>query len=238
MGEITGIPAGNISLLKPNIVLQRPKPDDIEYWVATAVKQNYALQAKQFDIQSAKKDIDIQRSAHYPTIQADGASNKAKTSPPVPVKANTNSIGVTLSVPIFSGGRITAKTRQSQHQYEIAVQQAENVERQVKSNVRQAFRGILTQISQIKALQQSVISSKSALDATQAAFEVGTRTIVDVLNAQSDLLNAKSNLSKARYDYIIASFKLKRFSGILQMQDVNIINSWLEPAPKMEDATG
>jgi outer membrane protein len=234
MGEITGIPAGNISLLKSNIVLQRPKPDDIEYWVRTAVSQNYALQAKRFDAEAAKKDISIARAANYPTLEADGSTNKAKSAPPAPVVANTNTIGVTLTLPLFSGGKILAKTRQAEHQYQIAIEQAINVERQIKSNVRQAFRGILTQISQIKALQQSVISSKSALDATQAAFEVGTRTIVDVLNSQSDLLNAQSNLSKARYDYIIASFKLKRYAGILTLEDINIINKWLQPAPKDE----
>jgi len=113
-----------------------------------------------------------------------------------------------------------------------SLQKAIEAERSVVSNVRQAYRGILTQISQVIALQQSVISNKSALDATQAAFEVGTRTIVDVLNAQSDLLRARSDLSKAKYDYIIESFKLKRYVGLLTVEDVNIVNSWLQTPPK------
>lgn len=228
MGEITGVPAKNVNILKANISLHSPQPDNIEFWVDEAVKQNFALQAKLFDVESAKRNIAIQRAGHYPTIQVDGSTTKAKSAPPSAVKANTNTIGISLSVPIFSGGKTSAKTRQAAHEYEIAVQQADNIRRQVKSNVRQAYRGILTQISQVKALQQSVISSKSALDATEAAFSVGTRTIVDVLNSQSDLLRAKSNLSKARYDYITASFKLKRFAGTLSIADINIINGWLQ----------
>lgn len=231
MGEITGEPAGNINLLRSNIILHAPIPDDIEFWVRAAVKQNYALQAKNFDVEAARKNILIQRAANYPTLEADGATSFAKTSPPLPVKANTNSVSLTVTLPVFSGGKLIAKTQQAIHEFEITVQQALNTERQVVSNIRQAYRGVLTQISQIKALQQSVISSKSALDATTAAFEVGTRTIVDVLNAQTDLLRAMSNLSKARYDYIVASFTLKRFSGVLKIEDVNIINSWLVPAP-------
>lgn len=232
MGEITGTPAKNISLLKGNIHLQRPQPDDAEYWVKAATEQNYDIQSKRFEIEAARKNKAIQRSGHLPTLSANASTSKAKTVPPGQLVANTNAITVTLTVPLFNGGKINSQTRQAAHQYEIAVQQMLDTERKVVSNVRQAYRGILTQISQIKALQQSVISSKSALDATQAAFEVGTRTIVDVLNAQSDLLRARSNLSKARYDYILASFRLKRFAGVLQVQDINIVNSWLQPAAK------
>lgn len=231
MGEITGVPAGNVSLLKPNISLYQPKPDSMEQWVTDALKQNFGLQASIYDMKAAKKNIDIQRAGHYPTLQADGSTTKSKTAPPSPVVANANSIGVTVTLPLFTGGSVNSKTRQAYHQYEFALQQAEGLSRQIKSNVRQAYRGVLTQISQVKALQQSVISSKSALDATSAAFDVGTRTIVDVLNAQSELLRTRSNLAKSRYDYIVASFRLKRYTGILTVEDINVVNSWLYPAP-------
>lgn len=232
MGNITGTAAGNISSLKNSINLQRPVPDDIEYWVNAALKQNFALQAKEFEAIAAQKNISQQRAGHLPTLDLSANSTKAKTMPPSPspsILARTNTVSLNLNVPIYSAGKISAKTRQAVAEHQTALQQAKDVRLQTISNIRQAYRGIITQISQIKALQQSVISSKSALDATEAAFEAGTRTIVDVLNAQSSVLNAKSNLSKARYDYIIASFRLKRFSGILSSNDLNIINSWLEP---------
>lgn len=232
MGEITGVPAKKINIMKSSVTLHRPQPDSMDYWVKSAIEQNYDLQAKRYDVAVAKKNIDIQKAGHYPTIQANGASNVSRSVPPAPVVANSNSIGVTLTVPLFNAGKIVAQTNQARFQYDSAKQKAIEAERTVVSNVRQAYRGILTQISQVTALQQSVISNKSALDATQAAFEVGTRTIVDVLNAQSDLLRAKSDLSKAKYDYIIESFKLKRYVGLLTVEDVNIVNSWLQVAPK------
>jgi outer membrane protein len=232
MGEITGVPAKDLNILKDSIKLHDPRPNDIEEWVRSSVKQNYDLQSKRYDIASAKKNIDIQRAGHYPTITANGASNVSRSVPPEPVRANTNTIGLTLNLPLFNGGKIISQTKQAVYQTDLAIQKEIQAERTVISNVRQAFRGILTQISQVKALQQSVISGKSALDATQAAFEVGTRTITDVLNAQSDLLQAQSDLDKAKYDYIIDSIKLKRYSGIASAEDVNNINAWLQPAPK------
>ncbi len=231
MGEITGIPAGDINILKPSITLHRPVPDDIDYWVKTAINQNYELQAKRYDVLVAKKNVDIQRAGHYPVISANGATNVSKSVPPLQYRANTNTIGVTLNMPLFNSGKIIAQTRQAAKEYDAAKQKAIETERVLVSNVRQAFRGVLTQISEVKALQQSVISNKSALDATQAAFEVGTRTIVDVLNAQSDLLQAQSDLSKAKYNYIVDSLKLKRFAGIIEVQDINIVNTWLQLPP-------
>lgn len=227
MGEITGTPAGNIDILKYEINLHRPTPDSMDYWVNAAISKNYNLQSKLYDVAAAKKNIAIQRSGHYPTIQANGSTNVSKTIPPAPEVTNTNSIGVTLNFPIFNSGKIVAQTNQAKYQYDYTRQQAIETERNIVSNTRQAYRGVLTQISQVKALEQSVISNQSALDATQAAFEVGTRTIVDVLNAQSDLLSVQNFLAKSKYNYIIESIKLKRYASQLTVQDINIINSWL-----------
>lgn len=232
MGEITGVPADEIDILKYEINLHRPVPDSMEYWVKAALEQNYNLKSKHYDVNVAKKNISIQRAGHYPTIQANGSTNVSKSIPPAPEIANTNTIGLTLNLPLFNSGKIVSQTNQAKFQYDIARQKEIETERNIVSNTRQAYRGVLTQISQVKALQQSVISNKSALDATQAAFEVGTRTIVDVLNAQSDLLSVQNFLAKAKYDYIVESIKLKRYASQLTVQDVNIINSWLHKAPK------
>lgn len=227
MGQITGTPIKSINTLKNTINFNHPKPDNMEHWVQSSILQNYALQSKRFEMEAARNNKFAQSSGHLPTLLADGSITTAKSSLPTQIISNTNSIGLTLSIPIFSSGKTSSKTRQAVYQYELSKQRALEIERQVTSNVRQSYRGVLTHISQIKALQQSVISGQSALDATQAAFEAGTRTILDVLNAQSDLLNNKRNLSKARYDYILANFKLKYYASILQIDDVNAINKWL-----------
>lgn len=232
MGEITGIPAKNINILKYNISLHRPVPDDMEYWVKTALQQNYDLQAKRYDMAAAKVNISIQRAGHYPTLTATGGANKSRSVPPEPVVAATNTVGVTLNLPLFNSGKIISQTRQAAIQYDTSKEKEIQAQRNVMSNVRQAYRGVLTQISQVKALQQSVISNKSALDATSAAFQVGTRTIVDVLNAQSDLDRVQADLAKSKFTYIIESFKLKRYAGVIQDGDVQVINTWLQPPPK------
>lgn len=232
MGEITGIPAKNINILKYNINLHKPVPNDMDYWVKTALLQNYDLQSKRYTMAAAKKNISIQRSGHYPTLSASGAANVSRSSPPSPAIANTNTVGLTLNLPLFNSGKVIAQTRQAAYQYDTSKQEEIQAARNVESSVRQAYRGVLTQISQVQALQQSVISNKSALDATSAAFQVGTRTIVDVLNAQSDLDRVQSDLAKAKFSYIIESFKLKRFAGVIQDSDIQIINTWLQPPPK------
>ncbi|HSX20752.1 MAG TPA: TolC family outer membrane protein [Gammaproteobacteria bacterium] len=232
MGEITGVPAKNVNILKYNITLHKPHPDDIDYWVKTTITTNYDLQSKRYDIAAAKKNISIQRAGHYPTLTANGASNVSRSVPPDPEISNTNTIGLTLNLPLFNSGKVISQTRQAAAEYDTAKQKEIQAERTAISNVRQAYRGVLTQISQVKALQQSVISNKSALDATSAAFQVGTRTIVDVLNSQSDLDQAQTDLEKAKYNYILESLKLKRYAGIIQDSDIQIVNTWLQPPPK------
>ncbi|MBT8449116.1 MAG: TolC family protein, partial [Gammaproteobacteria bacterium] len=96
-------------------------------------------------------------------------------------------------------------------------------------NTRSAYLGVEASIAAIKALQQSVISQESALEATQAGFEVGTRTIVDVLLSTRNLFSARSRLAQARYNYVIAILSLKQAAGILTEDDLSMVNQWIEP---------
>ena len=162
-----------------------------------------------------------------PTLRLTGDIIHSKSSPPLQTKATTRNIGVTLTLPVWNGGALSSRARQTVHEYQVASHVTKEQSREIASTTRQSYRSILTKISQVKALKQAVISSDSALEATQAAFAVGTRTIVDVLNAQSDLLNAKRNYSNARYDYIIESLKLKQAAGTLGETDVHALNNWL-----------
>lgn len=156
--------------------------------------------------------------------------------PPAPVQDNnrTREIAVALNVPVFSGGAMVAETQQAIFKSNAALQQLEGVYRDAESSTRVAYNSVLTQISQVDALFQCVKSSKVALKATQAATEVGTRTIVDVLNAQSDLLNTQRDYAKARYDYIVNGLKLKQATGSLNLLDLAQVNDLLEQEVKKE----
>ena len=127
---------------------------------------------------------------------------------------------------------LSPKTRQAVHTYEQTQKQVETLYRKTESNTRQAYRGVLTQISQVAAQKQAIISTDSALKATEASFNVGTRTIVDVLTAQTNLIQAQQDYANARYDYIIQSVLLKQAAGTLCPEEVQHINTWLiEPSP-------
>lgn len=141
---------------------------------------------------------------------------------------DSSSIGVTLNVPIYSGGATSSAVRQAQSSYVAASQDLNSAYRQVVRNTRNAYNTVVAGVSAIKALEQSVISAESALKATEAGFEVGTRTIVDVLNSTRNLYNAKRNLSSTRYGYIQAILLLKRFGGTISEQDVSDINKGLK----------
>lgn len=226
LAEITGQPIKQFSSLRKKLKLIPPEPADMTKWVETALDQNFSLQAAQYTSDAAKAEVRIQQGGHMPTVNINGNVNR-QTSTPFSAKGTTSNIGLQVTMPIFSGGSITSKTRQAMHLYEKNQRDVETLHRQVKSNTRQAYRGVLTQISQAKALKQAIVSNASALEATEASFTVGTRTIVDVLDSQTNLIQAEQDYANARYDYILQTLRLKQAAGTLCPEDIKHINSWL-----------
>ena len=131
-------------------------------------------------------------------------------------------------MPIYSGGRVTSKTKQARFDYEAAQENLDKQRRTVNRQVRDAYRGVVSGISRVEALKASTVSAQSALEATEAGFEVGTRTMVDVLNAQRDLFRARSNYSQVRYSYILSGLQLKQAAGTLAPADMDKVNNWLK----------
>jgi outer membrane protein len=146
-------------------------------------------------------------------------------------QSDSQSIGITLNVPIYSGGATSSAVRQAQSNFVAASQDLHQTHRNVVRNTRNAYNTVIAAVSAIKALGQSVVSAESALKATEAGFEVGTRTIVDVLESTRNLYNAKRNLSSTRYAYIQNILTLKRAAGTISEQDLININNGLS-APK------
>ncbi len=224
--EMTGQPIQTFSSLRDTLALKTPDPIEIEKWVTTALAQNFGLQAARAQVEATHTDIKLSQGNHLPAFSVNGSINRA-TATPMSTKNTNSAIGLQVSLPIFSGGSISSKTRQAMHTYQHAQKQMGVLHRQVESNTRQSYRGVLTQISQITALKQAIVSNASALKATLAAFDVGTRTIADVLTAQSNLIHAEQKYANARYDYILHSIKLKEAAGTLSPEDIQHINQWL-----------
>ncbi|MGL5237503.1 MAG: TolC family protein, partial [Plesiomonas shigelloides] len=143
-----------------------------------------------------------------------------------------SSVGITLSIPIYSGGRTSSEVRQAEYGFISSSEALEQAYREIQKNVRAAHNNIVASISSIKANEQAVVSAKSALDATEAGYEVGTRTIVDVLNSTRSLYNTNRQLANARYDYLINTLNLQGAVGVLNENNILVLNKVLNtPSP-------
>ncbi len=245
--EITGSYTERLSRLKENIPLETPQPANITDWEKVAERSNINLRSNQLAVEIARQEIKRQFASHYPTLDFSSSfsdnsskgvttvqSNDPMTGLPLPPSitptgrdSDGTTWALTFSIPIFSGGRTSSQVKQAQADYADASQELERVHRQVTRQTRSAYRGVVANISSIKALTQSQISNQSALEATKAGFDVGTRTMVDVLLSTTNLFNAKRTLARSRYDYVVNVLKLKQAAGILTQDDLAKVNSWL-----------
>ena len=206
-----------------------PNPNSADEWQQTAEAKNLDLITAQVGINIAKQSIDIARASHYPTLDF-GANYNSKDGETNGVDApvlDDYSVGVTLNVPIYSGGAVQSSVRQAQNRFVLASQDLMQTHRGVVRTTRNAYNTVIATISGIRAFEQSVLSASKALEATEAGFEVGTRTIVDVLDSTRNLYNAKRNLSTSRYAYIQNVLLLKRAGGTITDEDITAINTGL-----------
>jgi len=229
--ELTGTEPGTLEILQPEIPLVPPDPAVEGKWVDIATDQNPLLLAAREATETARQEIEIQRSGHYPNVDLTAGytwRNNDFGGFGIAQERNDSAIGVQMTLPLYQGGLVVANTRQSQYQFNQAqenqVQQQRATERQARDN----FRGVMTGISKVTALKQAVVSNEKALEAAEAGFEVGTRTIVDVLDTQRDLLGAKRDHARSRYDYLLDMLRLKQAAGILEEGDLNLINELLQ----------
>ncbi len=245
--EITGKYHDRISVLDTNrFSATAPSPESVTEWLSIAQDSNLDLLAQRFARDVAKEDIEIARSGHYPTVglrASYGSSDTEQTFAQAndagdlvsqtsePGWLSNNSIGLSLNVPIYQGGSVSANTERTRANYVVASENLELTYRQTVRQVRSSYNDVKASISTIRALEQSVVSAQSALQATEAGFDVGTRTIVDVLNSTRNLFDARRNLADARYNFVVAIISLKQAAGTLTKDDLMQINQSLKPAP-------
>lgn len=205
-----------------------PNPQNQESWVYAANCYNLEIQIDQAAANAAKANIKTQMSGHLPTLDLSMQAGVIKPQPPALKEFFPNQvITLTANFPLFQGGAVMSRTRQAQAQYTEALKNVEHRRRIVDSDVRQRYRGILTGISEVNALAESVISNKSALESIRAGYAAGTRTLVDVLNAESKLLSVERDYALARYFYLLEGLRLKRSAGILKCEDLQSVNQFL-----------
>ncbi|MDP5147589.1 outer membrane channel protein TolC [Shewanella sp. ULN5] len=227
--EITGIDHKSLNILDTNrFSAGAPAPEKSTDWLKMAETSNLSLLAQRIGKDIASETIKLYNAGHMPSLSLDAGYTKGFDQSPTEDFDNSN-IGITLRVPIFEGFKVSSQVKQAQFQYVEASEKLEQTHRGVVKDVRNNFNNVSASISSIRAYEQSVVSSESALKATQAGFEVGTRTIVDVLNRTRDLYDSKRKLSDARYGYINSIVALKQAAGTLNEDDVIAINNGLMP---------
>ncbi|MBS0432858.1 MAG: TolC family outer membrane protein [Proteobacteria bacterium] len=238
LSQITGKPVGELRKLTDELPLDKPQPDSIDAWVNLAVQTNPALQSQRDVVEASNHNITVARAGHLPTLNAQVSYSDSPSwgAPPIgglpasfgDAESHDTVVGLVLQVPIFSGGLTQSRVRQSIAQRDEQADVLEQDRRNVVRNTRSAFNAIEAGISSVEAQKQAVVSAEKALEATQAGFEVGTRTIVDVLISQQNLLQAQSDYSQARHAFVINQLTLKDSAGTLDVKDVEAANALLQ----------
>ncbi|MFV2060370.1 MAG: TolC family outer membrane protein [Gammaproteobacteria bacterium] len=230
--EITGILYPTFKSLKIDTPLLRPEPANIDDWIKTAIDNNIALFVANKNMNINKQEISRAQSGHYPTLDLVAAANRSTSSTSfgpefVDIDRDSTSISLQLNMALYEGGRTSSRSQQAQYSYQQSRQLYELQRRSTERETRTSYLTVIANISQVKALKQALASSKIALKATQAGFEVGTRTAVDVLNSQRELYRAERDYARSRYNYILETLRLRLAAGTLNDTDINNVNTWL-----------
>jgi outer membrane protein len=226
--EITGRYHPEIMPLQSEFDLARPDPDNIDAWTDTALQQNLAVAAAQADSEAASLGIAIEESARYPTVNAVGSAGFNKGGGQFgSTEVFSSDVGLEVNVPFYTGGNVSSRTREARYRHEATLNTLEEARRLAHRSVRDAFNSVVSGVSRIQALKQAVVSTQTALEATQAGFDVGTRTTVDVVAAERDVSRARRDYARARYDYIVDSIRLREAAGTLDPVILVDLDRWL-----------
>lgn len=227
--ELTGTLPEQPEILQPDIPLLAPEPARDEQWVAAASEQNPLVLAARAAATTAREEVRVQQSGHYPTLDltANYTYRDTQFGGFVPLERNDSGVGLELNLPIYQGGLVTSQTRQSRYLYNQAMEEQAKQQRAIERQTRDNYRGVISGISRVNALQRAIQSNEKAYEAAESGFEVGTRDIIDVLDAQRELLRARRDHARSRYDYLLDTLRLRQAAGILEEADLVQINEWL-----------
>jgi outer membrane protein len=230
--QIIGTPPSTLTPLRPDLTIEAPQPNSMEDWVASARGGNFGVKANEAAFEIATREIERRRAGHYPNLDlvarhVDNTTLSVTTLGTPRVHIQQSSIGLELSVPIYAGGSVNSLTREAVSLRERARQDLETSRRAAEFNARQSFLNVTNGMAQVKALEQALVSSDTALQSNKVGYEVGVRINIDVLNAQQQVFQTKRDLSRARYDTILNGLRLKAAAGTLNEADVEAVNRLL-----------
>ena len=231
LAEITGQPISGLKGLPDDFRPELPAEQNAQAWVDRAVEQNPDLKSAQYQLESAQHGVSSARAGHYPTLSFRGNYSNGTDWDSIPGTLSQDgegySWGVTLSVPIFSGGATQSGVRQALAQRDRASDGLEQTRRALIRNTSNAYQALVAGVSEVEARRLAVVSAQSALDASQVGLEVGTRTVLDVLQNQRTLFQAQVEYAQARYNFLQNRLLLEQAAGTLDGADVQDVNRLL-----------
>ncbi|MFT6275822.1 MAG: outer membrane protein [Halioglobus sp.] len=240
---LTGQRHSLINVLQEDFDIKLPEPADRAAWVDFAIQNNFNLQAARYGEEASRQSAKASKMGHAPTVSGNYTYSDYSTEGDLTRKPTTtfdispnsdnefNSWQIRVDVPLFSGGAVSSQRRRAAQEFNATRENRINLSRNTVTNTRSLHMTVVSDVSRIAARKQSIVSSTSSLDATQAGYEVGTRNVVDVLNAQNTLFSAQRDYANSRYDYILNIMRLKEQAGLLSPDDINNLDSFMETPP-------
>ena len=230
--ETSGLPAEGLAQLAPGLVPMPPEPDDLTAWQVRGEDHNTAARVKRSELDVAKAEIEKHRLSGRPTLnlvasytaqgQSGGLSPLA-----TPDNERTALVGLQLNIPLYAGGALDSREREALARQRQAEQELAATRRDVRLQVQDAYLAVKTGVSRIASFSQSLVSARTALEATTLGRDVGTRTELDVLDAQQRVFAAELDLAQARFDYLLGRVRLAAATGELDEADLRVLNGWL-----------
>ena len=241
LNALVGREIVSLNGLVNDLNVSNPVPDSKEEWTKKAIENNFRLKAATLRKFASKNNARSVASDHLPKIDIVGTQIESETNQytfdgvntgglfniTIPDETQRDTYSLQLSMPIFQGGAVISRTKQAYAESNKSSEDALFTERSVIQDVRSQFSSVVTLVANLKAQKQAVISATSALEATKVGYEVGTRNIVDLLQAEKNLYSAEKDLSNAKYDYLITTLRLHLAAGTLSPENLIEINNLL-----------
>ncbi len=233
--ELTGDAFDQLSKPGADMPLSAPNPADPEAWVKLAREQNARLVSSQLAAEITRHNISFERGGHFPNLDLvvsrshfdSDATITGTTDADTESDSDDTVVSLQVTVPMFSGGATSSRVRQAEYRHIAARERLERTARETERETRDAFLGVNSEVARVQSLRQAVESATTALQATEAGYEVGTRTSVDVLQARQRLFEAQTNYARSRYDYLLNVLRLQLAAGTLDQKGLIDINALL-----------
>jgi len=232
LSRLTGQYTSKLATLKSNFPVTLDTTSSSEDWVTSAFENNLNIKSADYTLKALESQLDSNKALHSPTLNLN-ASYGDTTQTNFYQQNNESeesSISLTLNIPFYSGGATQTDIRKTRHKVEEAKHKLSSAQRQARLETRTEYINIKTNIQTVESLQQNIISRESALEATREGYKVGTRNIVEVLDAERNYFTSLKDYANARFDFVESNLRIRRSAGTLSVKDLQELNQWLEVA--------